>query len=122
MSHYFEVKNMYPVTTTPALDRATEALHPYWSERYPSGSQAGDMAKDAVSAALHDPEDPAWPLSALGRPLPLPTNPRDWSPAMREAYSAAAEEHGFTAGNQAAQRVFMIESAAKLRSAILGEA
>lgn len=58
MSHYFEVKNMYPVNTTTALARATEALHPYWSERYPSGSQAGDMAKDAVSAALHDPDDP----------------------------------------------------------------
>lgn len=41
---------------TPALARATDALHPYWSERYPSGSQAGDMAKDAVSATLHDPD------------------------------------------------------------------
>ena len=41
--------------STPALDRAAEALHPYWAERYPSGAQADAMAQDAVSAALHDP-------------------------------------------------------------------
>lgn len=41
---------------TPALARATEALNSYWGARYPSGSQADNMAKDAVSAALHDPD------------------------------------------------------------------
>lgn len=122
--------------STPALARATEAnfdshqdvalaIHdvpkvplstmPEWVQE-----QWAINTKRAVTATLYDDADPAWPLSALG-PLLLPTNLRDWSLAMREAYSAAAEEHGFTAGNQAAQRVFMIESAAKLRAAILGE-
>lgn len=121
--------------STPALARATEAnfdshqdvalaIHdvpkvplstmPEWVQE-----QWAINTKRAVTAALHDPDDPTWPLSALD-PLPLPVNIRDWSPAMRDAYGAAAEEHGFTAGNEAARRVFMIESAARLRAAILG--
>lgn len=99
---------------TPALDRATEALP------YAKRSVRRAAARAAVSAALHDPDDAAWPLSVLD-PLPLPVNIRDWSPAMRDAYGAAATEHGFTEGNEAARRVFMNESAARLRAAILGE-
>ncbi|MEV8029229.1 hypothetical protein [Cellulosimicrobium funkei] len=103
--------------STPALDRSTEEMR----TRFGAAWMTHDDARAAVSAALHDPDDPAWPLSALD-PLPLPTNLRDWSPAMREAYWEASAEHGFTAGNKAAQRVLMIESAAKLRAALLGEA
>lgn len=62
---------------TPALARATEALHPYWGERYPSGSLAGDMAKDAVSAALHDPDHRGWLAEALYR-ADYPESERAW--------------------------------------------